>query len=306
MGRGRAGLIAILVLIGAGWGLGQPLAKIAVSGGHRHVGIVFWHMCVTGAIMGAVMVARRRSLPLGRRHVALYLMVALLGTVLPNAASYQAAVYLPAGLVALLISLVPMFAFPIALAAGLDRFSWGRALGLGLGLCGVLLVTLPETSLPDPAMAGFVPLALIAPVFYALEGNAVAKWGLPELDAVQLLFGATLLGLPVAAGLALGTGTFIDPRPPWGLPELAVVASGAVHAVVYTGYLWLVGRAGSVFAAQVAYLVTASGLVWSMAILGERYSGWIGAALLAMFAGLFLVQPRPRSKLVPRPHDVKL
>jgi drug/metabolite transporter (DMT)-like permease len=63
--------------------------------------------------------------------------------------------------------------------------------------------------------------------------------------------------------------------------------------MVYSAYVWLVGRAGSVFAAQVSYLVTGFGVLWSMALLGERYSGYVWAALALMFAGLALVQPRP-------------
>jgi len=38
-------------------------------------------------------------------------------------------------------------------------------------------------------------------------------------------------------------------------------------------------------------------VTWSMLFLGESYSGWIWAALALMFAGLFLVQPRPRVAL---------
>ncbi len=72
-----------------------------------------------------------------------------------------------------------------------------------------------------------------------------------------------------------------------------------IHAAVYTGYVWLVSQAGAVFAAQVAYLVTGSGVLWSMALLGERYSGWVWAALLLILAGMFLVQPRGKETLAP-------
>ena len=54
------------------------------------------------------------------------------------------------------------------------------------------------------------------------------------------------------------------------------------------------GRAGAVFAAQGAYIVTGFGVLWSMLLLGEVYSIWIWAAMALIFAGLFLVQPRPR------------
>jgi len=297
----RVRLILLLAVLGAGWGVTQPLAKIAVSGEYRHLGIVFWQLVLGGAILGAVTLIRGRGLPLGARQLRYYALIAMIGTVLPNATSYQAAVYLPSGVISILLSLVPMFAFPIALALAVDRFSWPRLGGLALGLLGVLLIVAPEASLPERAMVLFIPLALIAPLFYALEGNVVAKYGTAGADPIQLLCGASWVGAAIALPLALASGTWIDPRPPWGAPDLAILLSSAVHAAVYASYVWLVGRAGAVFAAQVSYLVTGFGVIWAMLILGESYSGWIWLAMGLMFVGLFLVQPRPKPALVPMP-----
>lgn len=290
----RVGLVLALVVLGAGWGLTQPLAKIAVTGGYRHFGMIFWQLAIGAVALGALCLARGRRLPLGPRHLRLYALVALIGTILPNSASYQAAGHLPAGVISILISLVPMFAFPVALALGIDRVSWLRLAGLSAGLLGVVLLVAPETSLPDPAMILWVPVALVAPFFYALEGNYVARWGTEGLDAIQTLFGASVIGCALALPLAVGSGQWIDPRPPWDLRDLAVAGIAVVHAGVYAGYVWMVGRAGAVFAAQVSYLVTLWGIVWAKLILGESYSGWVWGALALMMVGLFLVQPRPR------------
>ena len=88
-------------------------------------------------------------------------------------------------------------------------------------------------------------------------------------------------------------------KPPWGLPDGALVLSAVVHAMVYSGYVWMVGRAGAVFASQVSYLVTGSGVIWAMILLGESYTGWIWLALAMMLTGLFLVQPRTKGRLAP-------
>ncbi|NKB27700.1 MAG: EamA family transporter [Rhodobacteraceae bacterium] len=294
---GRAPLIALLVMLGIGWGVTQPLAKIAVSDGYRHFGLVFWQLAIGAVALGVVSAIRRKGLPMTGPHLRFYVLIALIGTVLPNSASYQAAVYLPAGVISIVISLVPMFAFPIALLMATDRFSWARLCGLLLGLAGVALIVGPEASLPERAMIAWVPVAMIAPAFYALEGNVVAKWGTRGLDPVQVLFGASLIGTLLALPLTLATGQWIDPRPPWGAPDMAVVLAALIHAVVYATYVWLVGRAGAVFAAQGSYLVTGSGVLWAMVLLGESYSGWVSLALGLMFGGLFLVQPRPTTRL---------
>jgi hypothetical protein len=173
----------------------------------------------------------RRVAPvrIGAPQMRFFALIAVLGTILPNSASYQAAVHLPAGIMAILISFVPIFAFPVALLMRVDRFGWARLGGLGLGAAGVLLIVAPGSSLPDPAMVAFVPLALVAPACYALEGNIIARFGTAGMDPVLLLFGASVLGALGTLPMALATGSFIDPRLPWALPDTAIDA-GALRA----------------------------------------------------------------------------
>ncbi len=297
MKRDWAGLLAVLVVIAAAWGMTQPLAKIAVSDGYRDVGIIFWQFTIGAALLGTLNRLRGKGLPMGWPQLKLYLFIALIGTLLPNSASYTAAIHLPSGIISILLSMVPMLAFPIALAWGMDKFSAARLTGLLLGFAAILLIALPQASLPDRAMVWWLPIALIAPAFYAVEGNFVARYGTSGLDALQVLLGASLVGLIITAPLALMSGQWISPLPPYAAPDLAVMLSACLHALAYTGYVWVVGRAGAVFAAQVSYLVTGFGILWAKLILGEVYSPWVWAAVALMFAGLFLVQPRRKEPL---------
>lgn len=289
-------LFGVLILMGAGWGMTQPLSKIAVSEGYRHFGLVFWQMAIGATMLGIIQLVRRKPLRVDAPALRVYVFIALVGTVFPNSAMYEAIRHLPAGLVSILLSLVPMLAFPMALMLGNERFALLRFCGLLLGLFGVLLIIGPEGSLPDRSMVLFVGLALVAPLFYGFEGNAVARWGTAGLSPLEVLFGASLVGAVIVLPLALATGQFIDPRPPWGAPDFAYATSSLIHLVVYMTYIWLVGRAGPVFAVQVSYLVTGFGVLWAMLILGERYSGWVWAAMAVMMLGIFLVQPRARPR----------
>ncbi|MBF9032405.1 EamA family transporter [Rhodobacterales bacterium HKCCE3408] len=300
----RSLLVIALVAIGAAWGVTQPLSKIAVSEGYRHFGIIFWQLALGAVILGVISHARGRPLSLAPRHLVWYALIALLGTLLPNGAGYTAAVHLPSGILSIVLSTVPMVAFPIALAMGADRFSAARFAGLCLGLAAILLIALPEASLPEPGMVAWLPVALIAPALYALEGNIVGRYGTGGLDPVSLLYGASVVGVILSLPVALATGTFISPLPPWSLPDLAIVLTALAHAAAYSSYVWLVGQAGAVFAAQVSYLVTGFGIVWAKILLGENYSGWVWAAIALMFAGLALVQPRPREGIA-EPREVR-
>lgn len=291
-------LLVALVILGFGWGSTQPLGKLATSTGHPPFGLIFWQLVVCVVVLGSITLARGKAMPLHRSALVFYSVVAFLGTLIPNATFYISVARLPAGIMSILISMVPLLAFPLAMAVGLDRFTYARLAGLLLGLCGVALIALPDASLPDPAMVAFLPLAMVGPLFYALEGTFVQKFGTAGMDPVQAMFGASVVGLVVITPVMLGLGQWISPLPPWGVAEGALVLSSAMHGLLYAGYVALAARAGAVFAAQTSYIVTASGVVWAMILLGERFSPFVWAAMAVMLAGLALVQPRGRAAVV--------
>lgn len=285
--------------MGAGWGLCIPLAKIAVSTGYGPLGLIFWQVTIVAALMLGLNVLRGKAFPPIRHAWRLLVAVALLGAVIPDVAYYTAAQHLPGGVLSIVISSVPIFAFPLALVLGNDRFRPVRILGLMFGFGGILLLLAPQADLPAGLALLFVPVALIAPFCYASEVNLVARFGTYGLDPIQVLAAASLLAMAVTLPLALWSGQWINPLPPYDLADLALVLNSVVHAMVYATYVWLAGRAGSVFTAQVAYLVTGFGVIWSMVLLQESYSGVLWASLALMMAGIFLVQPKPAMPLAP-------
>jgi len=222
-----------LLFIGISWGATQPLAKIAVSSGYQPLGLIFWQMSIGVVVLGAVNLIRRRPLPINRRVVPFYLAIALIGTVIPNAASYKAYTVLPAGIMSLLLSLIPMIAFPIALMLGLDRFSFKRMAGLSLGLFAVLLIIGVPEALPNAAMLAFIPLGLLPSLMYAFEGNFVARFGTGGAGPLQLLLGASIIGVGLTGPLAVYSGQWINPLHVWGIADVAVVTSALIHSIVF-------------------------------------------------------------------------
>lgn len=292
----KAAPFAWLILIGTSWGLTVPLIKISVSEGYQPFGLIFWQMVIITLVLGVVNFARGRQLPVNRKVLFFYLVFALVSTLIPNAASYKAYTVLPAGIMSLLLSLIPMMAFPIALMMGLDQFSFKRMAGLSLGLFAVLLIVGVPSALPDRAMLIFIPLGLLPSLMYAFEGNFVARFGTGGAGPLQLLLGSSILGLLIMGPLALVSGQWINPIHKWGNPDYALVASSLIQSVAYTLYVMIVRKYGPVFSVQVSYLVTASGLGWAMLILRESYSGPIWVALALMFIGIYLVSPNSESK----------
>ena len=287
----HANLYLALIIMGVTWGVTPVLTKIAVSTGHHPFGLIVWTNLVSVIMSGVVTFARGRRLPLTLPHLKLYLGISLLGAVVPNVLNFTAAAHLPAGIMSIIIALVPMFAMPIALVMGFEKFSIIRFMGALCGAIAIVLIIAPDTGLPDPAKAVFVIVALGASLCYGGEGNFLTWFGVRGLDPVQILFGASVVGLTIAVPLTAATGNFI-PLDTFGKPELALVSASIISWGTYATYIWVIGKAGPVFASQVAYLVTGFGVIWSMLLLGERYSIWVWMAFALMLVGITLVKPR--------------
>lgn len=290
----RLGFVAVLLGLGIGWGSTQALGKIAVSTGHGYFGLIFWQLAVGVVLLGLVQIVRRRAFPFSWAALRFALLIAVIGTLVPNTTFYISVARLPAGIMSILISTVPLLAFPIALSLGMDRFSATRLLGLLCGFAGVALIALPQAELPAGAGPAWLAVALVGPLFYAIEGNVVARWGTGGLDPVQAIFAASFMGMVLVLPLALASGQWIDPTATFGAPEWALVVSSVVNALMYVGYIWLARAAGAVFAAQVGYVVTIAGVCWAMALLGERFSPLVYVATAILLIGLALVQPRSK------------
>lgn len=284
--------LTALALLGLAWALTVPLNKVAVSSGHDPVGLIFWQLVICAAFTGLFLGVRRRLPRFGPALAGHCLVIALLGTILPFSFIYRAISQLPAGIVAIVIATVPMFALVISLAIRAETFNPVRSAGVLLGAVAVVILIGPEASLPEPGKAVFVLVALVAYFCYGLEGNYVAWRAFPGYGPVQVIFGASVIGALIAGPVAWFSGAWVDLPGPWGNPERALVLSSLIHAFVYAGYIWLVGRTSAVFASQIAYVVTLGGVFFSALLLGERYSSWALVALGCMMIGLFLVRPR--------------
>jgi drug/metabolite transporter (DMT)-like permease len=295
-------MAAILVALGIIWGFTIPLTKIAVSTGHSPLGLIFWQMFIATIILTAITIARRIRPALTPQTLIYFLAIGLLGTIIPNSFSYLSARHLPAGVMGIVIAAVPMFSLAIALGLRIERLSFQRIVGVVLGAAAVVLLVAPETSLPDPGKAVFVLVALVAPLCYGVEGNYIAIKAPVGVDPIATLLGASVLGCLISWPLAVTTDSWVDLFAPWSRSEWALLLSSVCHVVAYTSYIWLVGKAGPVFASQVAYVVTISAVFLSALILSETYSAWVWSAMALMLAGLALVQPRtPKKPAIPPP-----
>lgn len=281
----------VLLFAGMIWGVTFSLMRIAVEGGAHPVGLGVVQSLIGGVALSTYLLARRRRLPLSSRHLRFYLICGIAGTALPGTLYFYAAAHLSAGVLAITIATVPMLTLALALIVRIERPVIGRILGLLLGIVGVGFIVLPESSLPDPESVPWVLLALVCAACYAIENTYIALKMPEDVDALTVLCGmmgvATLLLTVVALFI---NGFYLPAWPPTRI-EWAVLAMSLINVGAYAMFVFLIGLAGPVFASQMAYIVTLSGVAWGMVLFGEQHSGWIWASLVILTIGMVLVKP---------------
>ncbi len=289
---------AILLLAGLAWGSTVPLTKTAVSTGHHPIGLIVWQLAIAVVVLSVVITVRGLWPEVKRRHILYFLVIGLTGTVVPNSFSFLAAANLPAGVMAIVLTTVPMFTTAMAFGLRVEQFSWLRVMGILLGAIAVLLLIVPDEDFSGAIPPLFVLVALIAPFFYGIEGNYIAMRAPENLGPIVTLWGASLLGLIVALPMALMMDGWVNLAVTWGPAEYAMVVASLLHIVAYASFIRLINAAGPIFSSQIGYVVTIAGVFFSALALSESYSHWVWASLLFMLAGLTLVKPRKEAEAV--------
>ena len=240
-----------------------------------------------------VVCAVRRKWPVvNRRFLLFYLVVGSFGSVIPGTLFFYAAPHVPAGILAITVATVPLLTYGAAWLFRIDSFSAKRVSGIFAGLLAIVLLVAPDTSLPEPAMAGWVLIVLLASVFYTAE-NIYVDICIPEdADMMALLAGALVLGGILVLPLVLYVDAFVPLTGNWAQTEWAVVAMAVIGSIAYTCYLMVLKSSGAVFASQAGYTVTLAGVLWGVIIFDETHSAWVWLALCLIMIGLALVTPR--------------
>jgi drug/metabolite transporter (DMT)-like permease len=208
--------------------------------------------------------------------------------------------YVGSGLAALLIATEPMFILVLAWSMGQQKISRFSALGLGLGVIGVAMLTGAELSAKGSSLLGLLAvlagsLAWSAGVVISpklkLPTDALGRTALPTLcGAVMLLAAAALTGEFHATHWAA-----ISLQSILGLAYLIVFGS----VVAFTSYIWLLQRCPPALVATHTYAnpVVAVFLGWLLA--SEPLSLRVVLASAAILAAIVLIRRGERTVAPP-------
>jgi len=194
---------ALLLLGGAGYGSMFAANKIVAYAGFPVLAYLFWKSLLGAALVFGIHTLRWRRPNTSPRAIAHYVGSASFGMSLPTGALVLVADEFPASVLTLTMTLIPSLTYLFAFVLRVEPLRWLSLAAIVLGLGGVLLIVVPQGSLPDASAAIWILPALIAPVSAAANNLIVATLRPPESDSLTLggavLLGGAVVMLPIAA-----------------------------------------------------------------------------------------------------------
>jgi drug/metabolite transporter (DMT)-like permease len=213
--------------------------------------------------------------------------------------------YVGSGLAALLIATEPMFIFVLGWMMGQQKISRLSALGLGLGVAGVAMLTGAELTVKGSSLLGLMAVLLgslswsfgvvISPRL-KLPSDALGRTALPTLCGAAML----LIAAGVSGEFQQTHWASISLRSVFGLGYLITFGS----VVAFTSYTWLLQRVPPALVATHTYAnpVVAVLLGWFLA--HEGLSMRVVLASVAILGAIGLIRRGERAVGVKRPEAI--
>ncbi len=284
----------LIITAGVVWGGTFSLALIATADGTHPVMLTSWQVVISAIFFIGICLFSR--VPVFRlRRLPIYLLLALLGIILPDLLYYFAAPHLNAGILSITVSTVPLFTYAIMWAMRFERMILKRALGILLGMIAILLLVLPDQELSSMNASYWILAVVLSAVCYAIENVYISEGINIDLDIRELLCGsnivATIILVPATAWMGVGVPVSWILTP----AALAITTIALSSTLAYMMFFYTIRTAGPVFASQCAYIVTISGILWGIVIFSEVHTVWVWLSVAVMMAGLALVTPTTRA-----------
>lgn len=280
--------LALLVIMGAMWGLQFAMLKLAAEGGYGEINILMMTLILLSIVFSLIMVTRKQSFAVNRERIWFLLITSVLGYVIPLSAALHAAPHMPAGILTMIGCLAPVVSISIALMLRTEFVSAQRVLAVVCGLIAIGLVLWPQLELPGRGAAPWMLLALLVPACYGVESVYAAVYWPKGWTSLQAVTGETLM-----ATLLVLPMFFVIGDPPamvatWSTAEWAIavfVVAGVIESLIY---FFLIQTTGGVFVSFGTFISLFAGIGWGVILFSESHGALVWGAVGTLCAALAL------------------
>ena len=278
----------LLLLAGTGYGSIFVANKLVAENGFPTSAYLFWISFLGTILVFPLCFINNKDFDFSIENITHFPISATFGMILPFAVVYFVADKLPSGIISILFTLAPIFTYIFSYLLKVEVFRWISLIAIFFGVSGVLMIALPETSLPNKDNSTWVIFGLLAPLSAAINNIFVAKFRPPKISSFKIVFGVLLASTIIILPLMLLTeGVVLF----WEY-NLTVIAgifwATCVHLIGFFCLYEVIRMAGPIFFSQIAYIIIFTAVIWGYLLFDENHSSWAWIAILLMFIGLVL------------------
>lgn len=283
-----------LFVVSAVWGASFICNDIALEH-FSPLAITCWRVILAAIVILIICRQQRLRLPTDRRSLILFSLIGVLNSAVPFTLIGWGQQTVSSAVTALLIATSPFITLILShFMTGDDRFSRNRLIGLIVGFFGVALLFGHGILVSVSSAPGMIAI-IAASACYSMSALFIRKL-------------AHFRSLVIVAGSLLISGVILLPIllwqfPPWQQQASASSISALLFLAIFptaTAYVLraqIVQLNGAVFMSNAGYLIPLFATLWAWLFLSEVPSPIMWAAMLLIFAGIFIGQRPVRQKM---------
>ena len=270
--------ILLLVLMGATWGLQVAMLKLALGASYNEQQVILYTLVLVGVAYFVLLVIRKGLFRFDKTNIVFFVVTSILGYLIPMGATLVAARALPAGLLAFLVSMSPLFTFATAIILKTEKVSGFRLGALVFGSLAAIMVAWPEFRLPGYGALPWMAVGLLIPFCYGIESIYIDKFWPENLDVFQIGFGEVVFAIIILLPFMLFGDSPIFVPIDWNVSTLAVLIFAVCGLFEVVMYFHLIQTTGGVLVSFATFVSLFAGIGWGILIFNESHSSWIWIA----------------------------
>jgi drug/metabolite transporter (DMT)-like permease len=268
------------------WSSAFSIAKVALAD-CPPLTLLTVRFLAAGVLMLGLAAAQRTPWTLSRRDVALFAVLGIANQAVYLGIGYIGLRDISSGLSALIVSANPVVTAVLAVLFLGERMTWGKTLGLLLGIGGVAYIVGSRLAIGADHLQGIV-LTIIA--LLSLVGGTILFKRFAPTGGLWIGNGVQSLAAGIASlPFALGFESVGDVVPSWRL--LAAFAYLVLIVSVFAYLLWfqILTVSGATAASSYHFLMPPLGMLFGWLLLGEHMAVSDLLGIVPVVLGIYLV-----------------
>ena len=261
--------IALLFVLSSLWALHFSLVKL-VEADDSPLTILVSLLAVLCFLFFILLFFQKKLFKFTFRKSLFFSVAGMLAYVIPLSVEFVVAPKIEAGILTLIISVVPVFTLIVIWIFRLLNITTKLVIGTLSGLVG-LVILLYGNNYNNTSANIWAVYALIIPLSYAFDAIFMEKFWPRNLDSTQVAFGESIASLILVILLSIFYGNKLYDHHQWlTVPSFWILAF--VTFIEVWLFFYILNKVGAVFVNLSSYLVMPAGFLWGFLIFGETFT----------------------------------